>query len=345
MKPRYKTLHSSEWNKTRLRKILKDMAESKILVVGDVGVDRYTTGVVERISPEAPVPIVRVESEVLKLGLAANVAENIHALGAEATLVGVVGADRSAQDMQQLLKKHHIRGAHLIEDATRRTVVKERIVSERQQLLRVDYEDCEPVSPAIAQKVLKQVEKMATSCDAMVVQDYAKGMLGQDVLQEIFAVARAAGRWVGLDPNARTPVGHYAGAEILTPNTSEAEKLSGIVIQDLNSLWGAGWNILHATHARHVVITRGKEGMAIFSAGVKDARLIPTYAKEVYDVSGAGDTVISMLTLGLAAGGSIEESAILGNLAAGVEVGKRGTATVSPEEVLSALDFFARKGI
>lgn len=338
--PKFKELKPSAWNHGRLKKLLGAIQGKKILVIGDVGVDRYTLGSVERISPEAPVPIVLVEEEKLKLGLAANVADNVQTLGGQAWLTGVVGADRAADDFRGLLRSSGIEPSFLIEDNSRRTVLKERIVSERQQLLRVDYESLHPVSKQVEERLFDQIEKLMGDCDAVILEDYAKGMIGPELAAAIFASARSAKKKVTVDPNMKMPPSLYRGASVLTPNTKEAEKLSGIAIRDEASLVEAGLSILKATRAEYVVITRGKDGMAIFGAKDSKITLIPTYAREVYDVSGAGDTVISVLTLALSAGASIEEAAVLGNLAAGVEVGKRGTATVTPDEILAAMDFF-----
>jgi rfaE bifunctional protein kinase chain/domain len=328
------------WDRERLKDLLLSMSGRKVLVIGDVGVDRYTIGSVERISPEAPVPIVLVQSETLKLGLAANVADNIQALGGEPWLVGMVGADEPAREFKGLLKAAGIQASHLVVDRSRRTVVKTRVVSDRQQLLRIDFESLHALDAAVEGQLLDQVERLLPRADAVIVEDYAKGMLSPRFLRRVFALARKAGKLVAVDPNTKTPVSHYVGASLLTPNTKEAEALSGIKIRDEASLLAAGQAILDATRARHVVITRGKDGMAIFSAKSSRVRLIPTYAREVYDVSGAGDTVIAVLALALASGAELEEATVLGNLAAGVEVGKRGTATVTPEEVLVALEFF-----
>jgi len=310
------------------------------LVIGDVGVDRYTVGLVERISPEAPVPIVFVESEQLKLGLAANVADNVRVLGGEPLLVGAIGHDRGAEDFRALMRKARIKTDHLVVDRALRTVLKERVVSDRQQLLRIDYESLHELSAKTRRLVIRNVRGLLKRVDAVILEDYAKGLVDASMAEEIFGYARGEGRLVTADPNSKTPVSFYRGASVLTPNTKEAENLSGIAIRDEESLARAGFAILRQTQARYVVITRGKDGMAIFSSGNHQVTLIPTYAKEVYDVSGAGDTVIAVLTLALAAGASIEEASILGNLAAGVEVGKRGTATVTPAEVEAALDFF-----
>jgi D-glycero-beta-D-manno-heptose-7-phosphate kinase len=336
---------SRQVTRERLEEILTGIAGRRVLVIGDVGVDRYTIGSVERISPEAPVPIVFVEEELNKLGLAANVADNVKALGGIPLLTGIVGRDRAAEDFRALLVKAGVGGSHLVVDPMRRTVLKERIVSERQQLLRVDYETAGAVSAKAEKALIAKIGKLAGACDAIILEDYAKGLLNEKVAGAVFSAAKRHGRIVAVDPNAKTGISLYRGSTVLTPNTKEAEKLSRISIVDTPSLLEAGRRILKATSARHVVITRGKDGMAIFSAGISEASFIPTYAREVYDVSGAGDTVISVLTLALSAGASIEEAAILGNLAAGVEVGKRGTATVSPDEIRLAMEFFSAVGI
>jgi rfaE bifunctional protein kinase chain/domain len=319
---------------------MRKMRMRRVLVVGDVGVDRYTIGSVERISPEAPVPIVLVQEEQLKLGLAANVADNVQALGGIPLLIGVVGEDRIVQDFKKLLRATRISAQHLVTDAERRTVLKERIVSDRQQLLRVDYETTSALAAGTESQVFRKFKTLLADCDVVVIEDYHKGLISESLAKQLIEAARKAGKPVAIDPNAKTPVGWYKGATLLTPNTREAESLSGVKIQDEQSLAEAGFSILKRTQAQHVVVTRGKEGMAIFSSKSRVIELIPTYAREVYDVSGAGDTVISVLALALAGGASMLEGVILGNLAAGVEVGKRGTATVSPEEIEVALDFF-----
>jgi rfaE bifunctional protein kinase chain/domain len=313
----------------------------RVLVVGDVGLDRYTVGAVDRISPEAPVPIVRVESEFLKLGLAANVADNIRALGSEPWLVGVVGSDRVAQDFRKVLRSEKISDSHLIVDSKRRTVLKERIVSERQQLLRVDYEDQGVVSDAASNRLAKKLEKLVPRADIIILEDYCKGMLQPGVVKELFSLARKHRKLVLVDPNAKSAAALYDGASLLTPNTKEAEALAGIRIVDDVSLARAGAAILKKTRAPQLIITRGKDGMAIFEKGTRGVRHIPTYAREVYDVSGAGDTVISVLALALGLGSAIDDAARLANLAAAIEVGKRGTATVSISEIREALASWA----
>ncbi|MGK5086219.1 D-glycero-beta-D-manno-heptose-7-phosphate kinase [Bdellovibrionota bacterium FG-2] len=336
-------LDFSRWNRARLESILADFAGKRVLVIGDVGVDRYTLGTVERISPEAPIPIVLVQEEKLKLGLAANVADNVQALEGTAWMVGVVGKDHNAQDLKKLLKKSGVSGSYLVADATRRTVLKERVVSDRQQLLRIDYENSHEVSSALERSLRKKIKDRMRVSDVVILQDYAKGMIQKNLTTDVFELAKRHGKVVAVDPNSKTPIGMYAGASVLTPNAKEAEQISGVKICDEQTLCEAGATILKKTGAHHVVITRGKEGMAIFTARSRVCQLISTYAQEVYDVSGAGDTVISVLALALASGAQIHEACILANLAAAVEVGKRGTATVSVSEILAVLDYFAPK--
>lgn len=329
----------------RLEELLTRMKKMRVLVIGDVGIDRYTTGLVERVSPEAPVPIVLVTSEVHKMGLAANVTDNVHALGAKSDLVGVIGKDRFAGDFKYLLKLVKASPRGLVEDPERRTIVKERIVSDHQQVVRVDYETLAPVSLKVEKEILKRVQSLLKQSDIVILQDYAKGMLSAALMKKIFAAAKRARVPVAVDPNAKSPLNLYVGATFLTPNAREAEKLTGIEIQEKKSLKRVGSKLLKITKAKHVVVTLGKDGMAVFNRGQKKVKIIPTFAREVYDVSGAGDTVISIMSLAYAAGATIEEASILGNLGAGIVVGKRGTATVSQDEMLTSMELARMAGV
>ena len=344
MSKKQRMIRLSTHDQEKLKKIMRAWRGKKILVVGDVGMDRYTMGSVERISPEAPVPIVMVEQEQHKLGLAANVADNVKALGGVPLLTGVVGDDRTGQDFKKLLRSDGIDSKYLVTDSKRRTVLKERIVSERQQLLRVDYESQNSVSSTIESKLIKQVQALASKADAVIVEDYAKGLVSKKLAQATFNVGKKTKKLVLVDPNQKTTVDTYVGASIFRPNKKEAEVLSGVKIIDTPSLKKAGQVLLKKTMAQYVVITLGKEGMALFKNGEPGGgcQLIPTFSREVYDVSGAGDTVISVLALALCAGATLEEAALLGNLAAGVVVGKRGTATASVAEITEAMEFFKK---
>jgi rfaE bifunctional protein kinase chain/domain len=326
------------WDLKRLLDLLALMRGKRILIVGDVGIDRYTMGQVERISPEAPVPVVAVQEERHKMGLAANVADNTRTLGGEPLLLGVVGRDTMAVEFRKLLKAAKVSPGYLQYDATRRTILKERIVSDRQQLLRVDYESPHPISQKVEESILRMLKRVIRKVDGVILQDYAKGMLSRSLVEGVFRESARAKKFVAVDPNAKSPVQLYRGANFMTPNLREAQALSGIKIVDEKSLMEAGKKLLALTGAPYLVITRGKDGMAIFRKGSSQVSLIPTAAREVYDVSGAGDTVIAVMALVMASGGSIEEAAFLGNVGAGVVVEKRGTATVSAAEIRTAME-------
>lgn len=316
--------------------LLSKFQSKRIAVLGDVGIDRYTQGTVDRISPEAPVPIVFVQTETLKLGLATNVADNIVALGGTAQIVGVVGQDKDASDLVQLLKGKKISGSGLIVDATRRTILKERIVAETQQMLRIDYESTHALSASVQRQVRSQILKALDQADAIIIEDYAKGLLNETLIQDVIKKAGKKQIPVLVDPHQKTPAAWYAGSTLLTPNRKEAEALANQKIIDEASLIQVGRTILKKAQAENLIITLGKDGMAIFKGRDAKPVYIPTFAKEVFDVSGAGDTVISVLALSLACDLKLEEAAFVSNLAAGVEVSKRGTATVTPSEIVKA---------
>jgi D-beta-D-heptose 7-phosphate kinase/D-beta-D-heptose 1-phosphate adenosyltransferase len=333
-------LAPKNWNTKRLTETLSSWAGKKILVVGDVGVDRYTEGKVERISPEAPVPIVRVVKEAHKLGLAANVADNIQALGGVPLMVGMVGKDSGAQLFRKLVRDAGMSDEFLVEDGDRRTILKERIIGERQQLMRIDYEDSFPYSARVEKNLIKQIDRALEECDGVILEDYAKGLLTPKFSAAVISRAKKKRKWIAADPNPRSPKDIYQGVTVITPNQKEAEAMAGLKITDTQSLLEVGTRLLKITQGKHVIITRGPAGMALFTRRESKVVSIPTFAREVYDVSGAGDTVIATLSLAQAVGASLTDGAILANLAAGVEVGKWGTATVTPEEILQAMKDF-----
>lgn len=317
--------------------LIQKWKKKKILVLGDVGVDRYTFGNVERISPEAPVPIVQVFEEKHKLGLAANVADNIHALGGEALMFGVIGKDPVARELKNLMKDSGIATTYLFADEARRTSLKERIVSERQQLLRVDYESTHAPKKSFMQEMIVKLFDQLPKSQALIIEDYAKGLLSSEMLSKIIQAAKKAGVMTLVDPNRKSSLDMYVGADVITPNRKEAESLVGFRIETEKELQKAGAQMLETIGAQHVFITLGKDGMAVFSRGQTKALHIPTFAREVYDVSGAGDTVIATLALALSAEATIHQAAMIANLAAGVVVGKRGTATVTPTELTAII--------
>jgi rfaE bifunctional protein kinase chain/domain len=326
----------AQMTEEQLLSILAAFKKKKIAVLGDVGIDRYTIGSVERISPEAPVPIVSVQREYLKLGLASNVADNVIALAGLPVLSGVVGKDRNAIDLINMLEERKIPAKGLVVDASRRTILKERIIGESQQMIRIDYEDTHALSPAIQKKIQASVLKSIATADALIIEDYAKGLLQEKTISMAVKAAKAKKIPVLVDPHLKTPLTWYSEATLLTPNKKEAEQLAGEKIVDQDTLLTVGRKIMSKTRSESLVITLGKDGMAIFKNSKTQPTLIPTFAQEVYDVSGAGDTVISVMALVLATGASLEDAAYISNLAAGVEVSKRGTATVSSQEIVQA---------
>lgn len=332
-------------NRARVDKILAQFSKRKILVFGDVGVDKYTIGKVSRISPEAPIPIVEVNETQYKLGLAANVADNIVALGGKPLLVGVVGKDIGAQDFSMLLRKSKIPNKYLVCDSNRKTTLKERVVAEIQQVVRIDHETQKKIDAKVIREVWTKLERTIAEADGIIIEDYAKGLVEVSICRQIMQAAEDKGIPVLIDPNSRSTPTIYYGCMVVTPNTQEAEALSGVKIIDLASLRRAGQRILDEVNARIVIITRGKDGMAIFIRGETQPVLIPTFAREVFDVSGAGDTVISTLALALVSGADIVEASLLANFAAGIEVGKRGTATVSQNELRDYMDFLGSKRV
>lgn len=316
--------------------LLKQFKTKKVLVLGDVGIDRYTVGTVERISPEAPVPILQVQEEFLKLGLAANVADNLVTLGSRPSLVGIIGRDQDAQVFKALLKDSHISSRGLVTDSTCRTILKERLVAESQQVLRVDYENVHPVQKLTSKKIFELIQKELHHCDAFILEDYAKGLLTEELCQKVIRAAKKARVPVLVDPHLKTPVHWYQGCTLLTPNRRETEVLTGVRMTDAQAIQQAGMKLMKLAQAESLVLTLGRDGMAVFNSIQSKPLFIPTFAQEVFDVSGAGDTVISVLALALSSGSTLDEAAYLANLAAGVEVSKRGTATVSPEEIVAA---------
>ncbi len=318
-----------------LEKDLKPLAGKSVLIVGDLILDHYLWGDVERTTPEAPVPIVRHERDSWGLGGAANVAQNVAALGGKALPVGVVGGDEEGERLKSKLRAAGISAGGAIKVPGRPTTLKTRVMSMGQQLLRIDREDVSPLPPEIVDKLIAAIRRSAKRCGAMLLSDYAKGVLGPKVI----AAAIQAGRDRGI-PVLVDPKGHdylkYRGADLLTPNLREASLAVGAPITDEEELRRAGRKLIKLCGLKALTITLGPEGMAVIRPRGKVIR-IPARAREVFDVTGAGDTSIATLTLGLAAGLGLDDAATLANHAGGIVVGKLGVATVSPVELKTAL--------
>jgi D-glycero-beta-D-manno-heptose-7-phosphate kinase len=307
----------------------------RILVFGDMMLDRFIYGSVSRISPEAPVPVVEIKTENTCLGGAANVAANIWSLGGIPIPLGITGNDDEGNRLRDEFRALGSPAGGLIVDRNRPTSIKTRIIANHQQVCRTDREDRSRLSLAMQLRVVEKFKTVLPSIDAIIVSDYAKGLLAPPLLKRTLPLAKAARKIVCVDPKMRD-FSAYKPATVITPNTSEAERASGIGISSKRDLLRAGRKILQDSGIKHLLITRGEEGMALFE-NHSSITFIPTIAQEVFDVTGAGDTVISTLALSLVAGLSIVEAAVLANIAAGIVVGKLGTASVSPEELISAI--------
>lgn len=315
--------------KKRITELMSQARGKRIVVVGDVMLDVYLSGEVERISPEAPVPVVRIRERRHALGGAANVAQNAVAIGCECSLVTAIGDDKGGALMRDMIAGMGIRTDSLVL-AHRPTTQKTRIVARSQQLLRVDEEEDEDVTGEEAQQLCTLVEQAVESADALVLEDYNKGVLAQAVIERAIAAAVARGIPIVVDPKFNNFFS-YRGATVFKPNRRELESALGASVQldDANALPQA----LSRLGVEHLLLTLGEHGMVLISRDGEVCR-IPTVAREVYDVVGAGDTVTAYLAAVLAAGGTATEAAVIANIAAGIEVGKLGAATVSSDELL-----------
>ena len=316
-------------------------ADRRILVVGDMMLDRYVMGTVTRISPEAPVPVVRVNRERAVPGGAANVAHNVQALGGKALLAGYCGIDPDGGELMRLLTGGGIDVDGVVQDAGVTTTVKTRIIAERQQVVRVDREDTPLRHEVLEEQLCARLRRLVGTVHGVIVEDYGKGVLTQRVVDSVLAGARAAGIPAGLDPNNTALA--FSWMSLATPNYAEACAAAGIVPTPLGIDPGAnpilvqvGEILSRKWNCDLLAITLGPHGMYLVKRGAKPM-IIPARAREVYDVSGAGDTVIATMMLAIAAGADYLEAAALANNAAGVVVSKIGTATCSPAELLAAV--------
>jgi D-glycero-beta-D-manno-heptose-7-phosphate kinase len=321
--------------RSRAQRLLAAMEGRRVLVVGDVMLDEFLWGRVARISPEAPVPVVEITSQTFRLGGAANVAGNVRSLGGRAVVAGVVGRDAAGDRLRDALVLGGVEDALVLDDHGRPTTHKTRIIAHHQQVVRADREEPGEIGAALADAVGDALRHSARGVGAIILSDYQKGVVTSRLMKKVLEAARREGVPLLVDPKVRH-FALYRGAAVVTPNQMEAEQATGVRIRDSAGLHEAGRKILKTLRCRAVLITRGEQGMALFEQE-KDPVEIPTTAQQVFDVTGAGDTVIASLALALAAGAALPDAAMLANYAAGVVVGKIGTATVSPEEVLAAL--------
>lgn len=319
-----------------LQQHIERFPQAKILVVGDLILDHYVWGKVNRISPEAPVPVVHVHSESLQLGGAANVYNNILALGGQADLCGVVGADESGRLLlKELGLRRQGRGGVII-DPDRPTTRKTRVVAHNQQVVRYDVERAAEIVPRIQQRVIRYVESRLREISCLIVSDYAKGVITGPLMAELTRLAAARRVPIVVDPKVEH-FSYYKGVTIVTPNHLEAGRAAGLQqAEDDRAVAEAGEVIRQRLGCQSVLVTRGEKGMSLFESDGSSWH-IPTMARQVYDVTGAGDTVVGTLALALATGASMRDSAMLANQAAGLVVGLVGTATVTARQLSEAL--------
>ncbi|HEY3197115.1 MAG TPA: D-glycero-beta-D-manno-heptose-7-phosphate kinase [Nitrospirales bacterium] len=314
---------------------IKKFKGGKVLVIGDLILDQYIWGPVSRISPEAPVPIVNVSSETMHLGGAANVSNNVRSLGGRVELCGVIGTDDAGRQFTEVLRSHGIGSDGVVTDRDRPTTRKTRIVAHNQQLVRFDVERCHAISGVLEARISRYVAACIRSVSAVVVSDYAKGVITARVMADVIGLADRHKIPVIVDPKVRH-IDYYKGVTVLTPNHLEAIQAAGLQGEDENTLLEAGRQLHQRLGCRAVLITRGERGMSLFEGGGHVTH-IPTVARQVYDVTGAGDTVVATLALALAAGAPMRQAAQLSNYAAGIVVGMLGTGTVTPAQLQEAL--------
>lgn len=305
-----------------------------IVVVGDVGIDKYTFGTVQRISPEAPVPVLEVTKEWLKLGLAANISHNLSTLGVRSTLCGVVGNDNNANLFDNLLENEKLNTWGIVRSNSRPTTFKERVTTNIQQICRIDYESTDYIDAETEQKVNIRIDEFVKNHQALIIEDYAKGLLTKSLIASLISKFKANGHLIAVDPGRTTPPLFYKGATLLKPNLSEAKIMVESLGYKEKKLEKMASILIDKLDLQMIVITLGAEGMALLDVKSQpELKIIPTVASEVFDVSGAGDTAISALTSALLAGATLQEAAWIGNCASGVVVAKKGTVTVNLEEL------------
>jgi rfaE bifunctional protein kinase chain/domain len=320
---------------TRGGALLEAMRGRRVLVLGDVMLDEFIWGRVGRISPEAPVPVVEVTGQSDHLGGAGNVAANVRSLGGATALAGVIGRDDAGRRIEEALERTGIVSCLDSSDAGRPTTVKTRVIAHGQQVVRTDREEKGDIAAKAEGALVSSVRRELPSAEALVISDYQKGAVTASLLRKVLPLARRRRMPVFVDPKQR----HfrcYRGVTLVTPNQIEAEEATGLSLRDEGDLVAAGRRILSLLSCRAALVTRGEHGMSLFERGRKPVH-VPAAAREVFDVTGAGDSVIATMALAVAAGATLPEAAVLANCAAGVVVGKVGTTPATPDEILAAL--------
>ncbi len=323
------------YNYSTFAKIVKKFKNKRVLVVGDLLLDQYIWGEVSRISPEAPVPVVWVRKEDYMPGGASNVATNLAALGVKSIMLGVVGDDLRGQLLTQKLMELNISTDGVFVDGSRPTSLKERVIANHQQMLRIDREEVHVVPNSITEKMIRFIKSHIDDIDGIIIEDYGKGVVTPKLLKQIVPFARKKGKFVSVDPKEEN-FSYYKGVSVITPNNNEASGAVGYKLKGKDDVIKAGAKILKKLKLDNLLITLGEEGMMVFQKDKKPNH-IPTIAQDVFDVSGAGDTVIALFTLAKVSGASSILAAHIANCAGGIVVGKVGAATVTEKELLLKL--------
>ena len=321
--------------KSRLQELFQSFERKKIAVVGDLMIDQYFWGTVRRISPEAPVPVVEVNSESTRLGGAANVANNVLSLGGEPLLVGLIGDDHQGHQLTSILKEEGLSDGGIVVDGSRPTTIKTRVIAHDQHVVRVDSESKNQCSEAMAGRILDSLRKNIQTLDAIILEDYNKGVLSKKVIHDVITLAQEHNVIVTVDPKVFNFL-EYKNVTVFKPNRAEVEEAMGTRLATLDDVVRAGTKLRDELDADNVLLTRGDKGMSLFESSGEISHF-GNVAKTVHDVSGAGDTVIATMTLALASGATVREAAALANYAAGVVVGFVGIVPIEREQLMTAV--------
>lgn len=319
----------------RLKRLFTGFQGKRIAVIGDLMVDRYYWGAVSRISPEAPVPVVEVESQSTRLGGAANVANNIASLGGKPLLIGVIGNDEGGSILKDLLEDSTFSTAGLITDSARPTTIKTRVIAHHQHVVRIDHEIKEDIPASTQEQILAVLDRELPSLDAVILQDYNKGVVVRALIGEVIRKVRSAGKIITVDPKFHNFF-EYRNVTVFKPNRKESEEALGRKLTGRESVEKAGWDMLKRLEAENLLLTLGEEGMSLFERSGTVTH-VSTRAKKVADVSGAGDTVISALTMSMVAGADIREASAIANAAGGVVCGEVGIVPIDRQALWEAL--------
>ena len=321
-----------------LKQILSKFNGKKIVVLGDLMLDHYLIGHVERISPEAPVPIVDIKKQEYKLGGAANVVNNIASLKATPIVIGLIGKDDYSTRLLSIFKENGINAEYIVKDSSRSTTVKTRVFSAGQQIMRFDFEERHDISAEIEENILQQLDSVIPNADAVIIEDYNKGLLTPNVISHTLALANKHNKPITVDPKFKNFLA-YKNSTVFKPNFNELQKFLNHEITNDDEMKQTAQKLLHEINPEYLVLTLGERGLKIFDKN-ENTHHIPTFAKEVFDVSGAGDTVISVLTLCLSAGLDIKSSAFIANHAAGAVCGMRGIHPATVDDIVLSVKYF-----